>query len=294
MKALIIAGAGMSVESGLKTYRGEEGLYLGIDPYDLITERAFFEKPEIAWGFYASRINEYKDAEPHEGYYLLREMFDDIFVLTTNVDGLFQKAGFDKVIEVHGCIFKTQNSARDIFDVPLNLEVIGGKCVNIPENNGELLRPNVLMFDDVNWAYKPYQCDAVEDWITTDTYVIEIGCGTEVPRGRNMTRKYGEGMTVRSPIRINPDRAPPQYSYPSKVMQVKMGAIDGIKYLLEADLDNMTRTDPYMILSREEMIEDLFGSTSIGDETDSDIIWAYKQKHDRPCVYEEGEFAVWR
>ena len=111
---LVTAGAGMSVDSGLPDFRGDEGFWKAYPPYKALdvgftqmSSPAWFrEDPAFAWGFYGHRRNLYRTTEPHDGYRILRELSDDIYVVTSNVDAAFLKAGFDpdRVVETHGTI----------------------------------------------------------------------------------------------------------------------------------------------------------------------------------------------
>src|SRR3989338_2408963 len=104
---LVTAGAGMGVDSGLPDFRGSAGFWnhypalgrQGIGFTDIANPAAFRASPELAWGFYGHRLNLYRETIPHQGFAILREiggnMPDGLFVFTSNVDGQFQKAGFD-------------------------------------------------------------------------------------------------------------------------------------------------------------------------------------------------------
>ena len=120
---LVLAGAGMSADSNLTTYRDKEGFYndyllykkLKKNYVSMMSYQGVLDDPHFAWGYFAHQYSLYKNAIPHEGYRGLLELCqskEDYFVVTTNVDGLFKKAGFpiEKVHEVHGTIHKLQCS----------------------------------------------------------------------------------------------------------------------------------------------------------------------------------------
>src|SRR5438270_317807 len=112
---LIGAGAGMGVDSGLPDFRGPEGFWRAYPPYrdlglsfaQLANPQWFVDDPELAWGFYGHRLNLYRRTVPHEGFAILKrwaaKMALGARVFTSNVDGQFQKAGFDEetIEEVH-------------------------------------------------------------------------------------------------------------------------------------------------------------------------------------------------
>jgi len=115
---VVSAGAGMGVDSGLPDFRGSEGFWNAYPPYralglsfiDLANPRWFVEDPALAWGFYGHRLALYRRTSPHAGFGILKgigaRMAGGVFVVTSNVDGQFQRAGFDAaaICEVHGAI----------------------------------------------------------------------------------------------------------------------------------------------------------------------------------------------
>lgn len=110
----LTAGAGMGVDSGLPDFRGTHGLWREYSPLaarklsfsDMANPQWFVNDPEFAWGFYGHRLNLYNRTTPHDGFAILRRWAAcrpyGSFVFTSNVDGQWQKAGFDAVLECHG------------------------------------------------------------------------------------------------------------------------------------------------------------------------------------------------
>ena len=123
---LITAGAGLGVDSGLPDFRGNKGFWnaypvikdLKIGFSQMASPKWFSEKPKLAWAFYGHRLNLYRDTVPHKGFQILldlvKEKNENYFVYTSNVDGQFQKAGFDKqkIVEIHGSIHHLQCSVN--------------------------------------------------------------------------------------------------------------------------------------------------------------------------------------
>ncbi|TQK01103.1 Sir2 family NAD-dependent protein deacetylase [Herbaspirillum sp. SJZ107] len=119
---VIAAGAGMGVDSGLPDFRGNGGFWKaypalaaeGTSFMEIASPAAFRNNPRRAWGFYGHRLALYRDTTPHAGFDMLRKwgeaMRHGYFVFTSNVDGHFQKAGFDpqRIDECHGTIHKLQ------------------------------------------------------------------------------------------------------------------------------------------------------------------------------------------
>src|SRR5512146_1313140 len=119
---VITAGAGMGVDSGLPDFRGDQGFWKAYPPYERLgisfvdaANPVHFERdPAFGWGFYGHRARLYRETAPHEGFAILLRWIERLglpsFVVTSNVDGQFQKAGFppDSVLEVHGSIHHLQ------------------------------------------------------------------------------------------------------------------------------------------------------------------------------------------
>ena len=168
---LVTAGAGMGVDSGLPDFRGPEGFWraypayrdLGYNFMDVADARRFEVDPALAWGFYGHRLALYRETRPHAGFIFLKRwgerMPGGCRVFTSNVDGQFQRAGFDeaRVAEVHGSIHHAQ-CLRDcgvgVFPADrFQMEVdpatmrATGELPRCPAC-GALARPNILMFGD--------------------------------------------------------------------------------------------------------------------------------------------------
>lgn len=223
---IIAAGAGMGVDSGLPDFRSPEGFWraypaLGrarLSFTDIASPQTFTSNPGLAWGFYGHRLNLYRNTVPHTGFSVLRRIAERLphgaFVYTSNVDGQFQKDGFDpmRVVEAHGSIHVLQcleGCLSDIWPAGDFHPVIDEEhCLCLSDlpvcpHCGGLARPNILMFDDWGWLRERTAAQRFlhEDWRrkVTSPVVIEIGAGTAVPAIRHFSD------VQRCPvIRINP------------------------------------------------------------------------------------------
>jgi len=167
---VITAGAGIGVDSGLPDFRGDHGFWnaypvykrLGLSFQECANPEHFKNNPKMGWGFYGHRTELYRKTKPHKGFELLREWTKNIphFIVTSNVDGHFQKAGFDPelVREIHGSINHLQCVRRscgagiwennESFDVDKQMMA---QIFPVCHNCGMASRPNILMFRDVGW-----------------------------------------------------------------------------------------------------------------------------------------------
>jgi NAD-dependent SIR2 family protein deacetylase len=227
---LVTAGAGIGVDSGLPDFRGNEGFWraypplegLGIGFMDMANPLWFRRDPELAWGFYGHRLKLYRETEPHDGFRVLREWGETrphgSFVFTSNVDGQFQKAGFDgdRILECHGSIHHLQClehcgdiTRADGIGVAID-ETTFRAAPPLPScpRCGALARPNVLMFND--WGWLPERSAAQErrfgGWVAglgeAALVVVEVGAGTAVPTVRMTSEQIARrsGATL---VRIN-------------------------------------------------------------------------------------------
>lgn len=106
---VVLTGAGISAESGVPTFRGEEGLWKKLKPEELANFDAFIQNPDRVTEWYEHRRDIINKVKPNPGHYALAEMeeiFQFVTVVTQNVDGLHQKAGSSNVIELHGNIYR--------------------------------------------------------------------------------------------------------------------------------------------------------------------------------------------
>lgn len=156
---MVLSGAGMSAESGLPTFRGEDGYWVkdgkNYHPMDLATYRTFAKDPETVWEWYHHRRKVYRDAEPNPGHLALVNFQEyceqhekKFFLVTQNVDNLHQKSGMptSHMFEVHGNIFGmrcSEECSEEIFSIPDNMLV--PECPNCGEN----ARPHVLWYDEM-------------------------------------------------------------------------------------------------------------------------------------------------
>jgi NAD-dependent SIR2 family protein deacetylase len=252
--ALIIgAGAGIGVDSGLPDFRGTEGFWrayppiakLGISFEEMANPFWFDKKPQLAWAFYGHRFNLYKNTIPHKGFEMLLEiakkMKNGSFVYTSNVDGQFQKAGFDenKIYEIHGsinflqCTKPCSNNIwkADFEKIDVNEEKFEATG-DLPscKKCGALARPNILMFGDRAWNPKrsSEQSEKYRSWIdknkNSKLVILEFGAGTSVPSVRHnsetLVRNYNAKL-----IRINPR----EFNVPKNQIGISSGSLNAME-----------------------------------------------------------------
>ena len=257
---LIAAGAGMGVDSGLPDFRGNEGFWkayppiakLGISFSSMADPFWFTKKPMLAWAFYGHRLKLYRETKPHSGFKKLLDLGNKAefgyFVFTSNVDGHFQKSGYnsDRIYEVHGSInhFQcTHNCTTDIWDasdetLDINMdEFLAAEPHPKCRHCDEIARPNILMFNDYSWNYRRSgeQETRYQEWIQEiigsqrKLAIIEMGAGSAVPTVRNNSRRMSfiPNATL---IRINPRE---DEVHDKKHISLPMGAVEALDLIMK-------------------------------------------------------------
>ena len=146
-KLVVLTGAGISQESGLKTFREMGGLWESYDVTEVATPEAWEKNPAIVLRFYNERRRQLFQVEPNGGHFGIAELekWFDVEVLTQNVDNLHERAGSTKILHLHGELIK----ARSTIDPFLVYELenwaldLGDKC-----EKGSQLRPHIVWFGE--------------------------------------------------------------------------------------------------------------------------------------------------
>jgi NAD-dependent deacetylase len=143
---VVLTGAGISAESGLKTFRDSDGLWMGYNIEDVATPRAFKKNPQLVLDFYNMRRRDVASAQPnaaHLGIAALENDYD-VTVVTQNIDDLHERAGSGNVLHLHGEIFKM----RSVDDEQLISEIRGDINLGDKAADGSQLRPHIVWFEE--------------------------------------------------------------------------------------------------------------------------------------------------
>ncbi|MBN2868172.1 MAG: NAD-dependent deacylase [Flavobacteriaceae bacterium] len=147
MKHLVVlTGAGMSAESGLKTFRDENGLWEGHDVMIVASPQGFASNPNLVLEFYNQRRRQLKTVQPNAAHEALAELENDykISIITQNVDDLHERAGSSNVTHLHGELFKARNITDDNSVVDWEDDIVLGTT----DKNGIQLRPHIVWFGE--------------------------------------------------------------------------------------------------------------------------------------------------
>lgn len=146
-KLVVLTGAGISAESGLKTFRDADGLWEGYDVTEVATPEGWQRNPELVQRFYNERRKQVKQVQPNSAHTALAalEQFFDVEIITQNIDDLHERAGSTKVTHLHGVITYAQSSKKASLVYPITgNEIKMGELCEL----GSQLRPHVVWFGE--------------------------------------------------------------------------------------------------------------------------------------------------
>lgn len=143
---VILTGAGISAESGLKTFRDSDGLWNGYDVYEVASPRGWAKDPQLVLEFYNMRRKEVAAAQPNQAHRMLAaaEAWLDITIITQNIDDLHERAGSSRVVHLHGEIFKM----RSVRNNTPTFEILSDIHLGDLAPDGQQLRPFIVWFEE--------------------------------------------------------------------------------------------------------------------------------------------------
>lgn len=199
-RVFVLTGAGVSAESGLKTFRDQGGLWEGYRVEDVATPEAWGEDAERVWRFYSQRRRDARKAEPNPAHRALAELEeklgDRFFLVTQNVDDLHEKAGSKRLVHMHGELFVSRCEFS-----PLAPGVGAWSCTEQPFRDESLyesaeaiarcacggrIRPHIVWFGEI-----PLEMDRIQREIDRSTVMLVVGTSGAVYPAANFVRWVG-------------------------------------------------------------------------------------------------------
>lgn len=186
---VVLSGAGMSAESGIKTFRDADGLWEGHDVMEVATPEGFRKNPALVLDFYNQRRRQLLTVEPNEGHRQLAELEKayKVTIITQNVDDLHERAGSTEVIHLHGELLKARNVTDELsyFDHHEDIN-LGDLCPN-----GQQLRPHIVWFGEA----VPMIESAMSVCETADILII-VGTSMQVYPAAGLMHYVPEGTPI--------------------------------------------------------------------------------------------------
>ncbi len=173
-KIVVLTGAGVSAESGIRTFRDSGGLWEGHDVMEVASPEGWQKNPELVMDFYNQRRKQALDASPNAGHIELAQLELDyeVLIITQNVDDLHEKAGSTNVMHLHGELFKCRSSVDEslVYDMDGWELKMGDKC-----DKGSQLRPHIVWFGEMVPMIEPAAAAAM----TADLFMV-VGTSLQV------------------------------------------------------------------------------------------------------------------
>ena len=221
-KLVVFTGAGISAESGIKTFRDSGGLWEEFDINEVATPQAWEKNQVLVLDFYNKRRKQVLEAKPNKAHFALVELEQkyDVQIITQNIDDLHERAGSKKVLHLHGEIVKSRSTEHEHLIYPINGYEIkeGDVC-----EKGSQLRPHIVWFGEA----VPEMDAAIAIAEQADIF-ITIGTSLNVYPAANLihatsstTQKY-----LIDPSHFNLD-------YIKKLTHIKATAVEGMRILVK-------------------------------------------------------------
>lgn len=172
-KLVILSGAGMSAESGIKTFRDAGGLWEGHDVMEVASPEGFRKNPELVLDFYNKRRRQLFEVQPNQGHIIAAELEKDfdVTIITQNVDDLHERAGSTDVLHLHGELLKARSVRNENSIIDWRKDIFPGDL----HNDGHQLRPHIVWFGEA----VPAIVEAAEIVQKAD-YLIIVGTSMQV------------------------------------------------------------------------------------------------------------------
>ena len=221
-KIVVLTGAGISAESGIKTFRDADGLWEGHDIMEVASPIGWNKNPELVLDFYNKRRAQLLTVKPNKAHEILAELEEhfDIHIITQNVDDLHERAGSNKVVHLHGELLKV----RSIFNENFVLDWKHDLNLGDFDLEGNQLRPYIVWFgEDV-----PMIEHAIEIVETADILII-IGTSLQVYPAAGLMNYVNQNVPV---YYIDPKPAT-IYDLPNELKVLPLTAVEGMKIVKE-------------------------------------------------------------
>jgi NAD-dependent deacetylase len=220
-KLVILTGAGISAESGLKTFRDSDGLWEGYNIEDVATPRAWRKDPQLVLDFYNFRRKNVLEARPNAAHYGLAELEKDfeVNIITQNIDDLHERAGSTNILHLHGEILKMRSER----DTGLIYPVTGDIQLGEKAEDGAQLRPYIVWFEEP----VPMMELAVPIALAADIFVV-VGTSLVVYPAAGLVHYTRPGIPV-----FVLDKKIPYFNNAGQVTRIEKPATEGISELME-------------------------------------------------------------
>ena len=217
-KIVVLTGAGISAESGIKTFRDADGLWEGHDIMEVASPIGWNKNPTLVLDFYNKRRAQLLTVQPNKAHEILAELEKqfNVHIITQNVDDLHERAGSSSVLHLHGELLKVRSVANEKNIMHWKTDLNLGDC----DEKGNQLRPHIVWFGEA----VPLIEKAIEIVETADILVI-IGTSLQVYPAAGLMNYVSQNVPV---YYIDPKPAT-IYDLPNKLKVLPLSAVEGMK-----------------------------------------------------------------
>lgn len=221
-KLVVLSGAGISAESGIKTFRDYNGLWENHRIEDVASPEGFARNPKLVLDFYNARRRQLKEVEPNEAHKILAELENhfDVHIVTQNVDDLHERGGSTKIIHLHGELRKARSSSDENEILDWEEDIIIGNL----HSDGSQLRPHIVWFGEM----VPEMDNAIKIASEADLFLV-IGTSMQVYPAASVIRYVPRHCEI---FVIDPNLDNPN-AFTNNDNYFKTSATEGMKQLKE-------------------------------------------------------------
>ncbi len=219
-KLVVLSGAGISAESGIKTFRDSDGLWEGHDITEVATPEGFARNPQLVLDFYNLRRKQLQEVQPNTAHHILKKLEEnfDVVIITQNVDDLHERSGSSKVIHLHGELLKAKSSENESYEVEWSSDItLQHTC---PDNHQ--MRPAIVWFGEA----VPKIENAIAELKNAD-YVLVIGTSLQVYPAAGLI-DYAPDHATKFYIDKNPSK---EAAYFKNLSVIAKSASEGLRIL---------------------------------------------------------------
>lgn len=221
-KLVILTGAGMSAESGIRTFRDSDGLWEEYNVMDVCTPEAWERNPQLVNQFYNERRKQLYETQPNPGHYGIADLEKDfnVQIITQNIDDLHERAGSTNILHLHGELRKVRSSKNPnlIYDLDGWELKYGTLC-----EDGSILRPHVVWFGEAVPNIEP-----AIDLVTKADILVIIGTSLAVYPASGLIHYAPSECPI---FLIDPKI--PESVRNRRIQFIEKGASEGVKILKE-------------------------------------------------------------
>jgi NAD-dependent deacetylase len=221
-KLVVLTGAGISAESGIKTFRDADGLWEGHNVMDVASPDGWQRNKELILDFYNQRRRQLHEVKPNLGHYTLADLESefDVHIITQNVDNLHEQAGSSKVLHLHGELLKVRSTVDETYILEWKSDLNIGDF----DKNGNQLRPHIVWFGEA----VPALDEAIAITQTAD-YLVIIGTSMQVYPAAGLLHYTNKNVPI---LYIDPKPAT-IYDLQNPLEIIPMNATEGVPLLRE-------------------------------------------------------------